>query len=179
MIHANKSGGTADLSSNSRAGEHGVIRQIGMDDVEDVVGLVVAAGMFTTDESQVVRELLHDYDAGAGTNGHTCLIDEESGQVVAVAYYQPKGPADRLWDLTMIAVIPQLQGTGRGTALLRRVEDDLRSRDQRILLVDTSGTAQYDRTRTFYERCGYTQVARIPDYWTDSDDLVVFAKRLT
>lgn len=156
-----------------------MIREIGRDDVEDVVRLVVAAGMFAADESQVVRELLHDYDAGAGADGHTCVIDEEARQIVAVAYYQPKAPADRLWDLTMIAVMPQLQGTGRGTALLRRVEEDLRSREQRMLLVDTSGTTQYDRTRTFYERCGYTQVARIPDYWTDGDDLVVFAKRLT
>lgn len=155
-----------------------MIRPIGKDDVEDVVRLVVAAGMFTTDESQIVRELLHDYDVAAA-DGHTCLIDAEAGKVVGVAFHQPKGPADRLWDLTMIAVMPQLQGTGRGTALLRWVEDDLRSRQQRMLLVDTSGTAQYDRTRTFYQRCGYTQVARIPDYWTDGDDLVVFAKRLT
>ncbi len=47
-----------------------------------------------------------------------------------------------------------------------------------MLLVDTSGTSQYDRTRDFYVRCGYTQVARVPDYGTDDDDLVVFAKRL-
>ncbi len=97
---------------------------------------------------------------------------------MGVAYYQPKGPADRPWDLTMIAVAPRLQGAGRGSALLRRVEDDLRARGQRMLLVDTSGTSQYDRTRDFYVRCGYTQVARVPDYWTDDDDLVVFAKRL-
>lgn len=74
---------------------------------------------------------------------------------------------------------PDLQGTGRGRALLRRVEDDLRARGQRLLLVDTSGTAQYDRTREFYVRCGYTDVARVPDYWSDGDDLVVFVKRLT
>jgi ribosomal protein S18 acetylase RimI-like enzyme len=133
--------------------------------------------MFSSEESDLVRDLLEQFNAGSG-GGHTCLVDEYDEQVVGVAYYQPKGPADRVWDLTMIAVAPQLQGAGRGGALLEQVEDDLRDRGQRLLLVDTSGTAQYDRTRDFYVKCGYTAVARIPDYWTDGDDLVVFVKHL-
>lgn len=48
----------------------------------------------------------------------------------------------------------------------------------RFLLVDTSGTAQYDRTRAFYVRCGYRQEARVRDYWTAGDDLVIFRKAL-
>lgn len=147
------------------------------DDADAVVKLVVAAGMFAPDESAVVKELLGQFSAGAH-EGHACLVDEQGGQLVGVAYYQPKGPADRVWDLTMIAVAPELQGGGRGSALLRQVEDDLRDRGQRLLLVDTSGKAQYDRTRDFYVRCGYTNVARVPDYWCDGDDLVVFVKRL-
>lgn len=139
-----------------------------------VVDLVVAAGMFAPDESDVVAQLL-----AASPEDDVCLVDERGERLVGVAYYRPKGPADRVWDLTMIAVAPDLQGTGRGRALLRRVEDDLRARGQRLLLVDTSGTAQYDRTREFYVRCGYTDVARVPDYWSDGDDLVVFVKRLT
>ncbi len=78
----------------------------------------------------------------------------------------------------MIAVLPELQGGGRGGALLGHVEDDLRGRGQRLLVVDTSGTAQYDRTRDFSMRCGYTAEARVPDYWSDGDDLVIFVKRL-
>lgn len=62
---------------------------------------------------------------------------------------------------------------------MRHLEDDLRGRGQRLLLVETSGTAQYARTREFYGRCGYAQEARVRDYWTDGDDLVLFWKRLT
>jgi ribosomal protein S18 acetylase RimI-like enzyme len=95
-----------------------------------------------------------------------------------MAYYQPKGPADRLWDLTMIAVHPNLQGTGRGSALLRHVEEDLRSRRQRLLTVDTSGTREYERARVFYAMCGYGEEARVRNYWRDGDDLVVLTKPL-
>jgi hypothetical protein len=45
--------------------------------------------------------------------------------------------------------------------------------------VRTSGTSQYDSTRAFYRRLEYVEQARVPDYWTDGDDLVLFTKRLT
>lgn len=154
-----------------------MIRSMRPDDVDGIVKLVVAAEMFSPDESGLVRGLLDQYSASSD-EGHTCLVDEHDEQLVGVAYYQPKGPADRVWDLTMIAVAPELQGGGRGSALLDEVEDDLRNRGQRLLLVDTSGTGQYERTRDFYVKCGYTAEARVQDYWSDGDDLVVFVKRL-
>ena len=78
----------------------------------------------------------------------------------------------------MIAVRPASQGRGRGAAMLRHVEENLRTRDQRLLLVETSGLPQYDRTRAFYVRCGYEEEARVRDYWTAGDDMVLFRKAL-
>jgi ribosomal protein S18 acetylase RimI-like enzyme len=147
------------------------------DDADGIVELVVAAEMFSPEEADVVRGLLDRSRAGSGED-HACLVDEQDGRIVGVAYYRAEEPADRVWDLTMIAVAPGLQGRGRGGALLGRVEDDLRDRGQRLLMVDTSGTAQYARTREFYGKYGYLAVARVPDYWSDGDDLVVFVKRL-
>jgi ribosomal protein S18 acetylase RimI-like enzyme len=97
----------------------------------------------------------------------------------SVLYYRPEEMADRAYDLTMIAVRPDLQRGGRGATLMRYAEDDLRRRGQRLLLVRTSGTEQYSRTRAFYRGLGYTEEARVADYWTDGDDLVLFTKRLS
>lgn len=47
----------------------------------------------------------------------------------------------------------------------------MRKRGQRLLVARTSGTAQYDGTRSFYRRLGYMEHTRVPDYWTDGDDL--------
>ncbi|MFJ4707653.1 GNAT family N-acetyltransferase [Streptomyces anulatus] len=125
----------------------------------------------------VHRRAAEYFGGAADEEGHRCLVDDVGG-VQAVAYYQPKPAADRVWDLTMIAVQPGRQGVGLGTALLRRIEDELIKEGQRLLLVDTSGTAQYDRTRAFYVRSGYDQEAHVRDYWTAGDDLVIFRKAL-
>ena len=78
----------------------------------------------------------------------------------------------------MIAVRPDLQGGGRGAALMRHAEEDLRGKGQRLLIVRTSGTPQYDKTRAFYRGIEYVERSHVPDYWTDGDDLVLFTKRL-
>jgi ribosomal protein S18 acetylase RimI-like enzyme len=78
----------------------------------------------------------------------------------------------------MIAVHPEVQGRGTGRALMRHAEADLSAREGRLLAVRTSGTEQYAGTRAFYDRCGYDRVARVPDWWTDGEDLVLYTKRL-
>ena len=142
-----------------------------------VADLVVAAGMFSREDAGFLAE----GGLGAGDDGGTCVVEdaEDGAGLASVLYYRPEEAADRAFDLTMIAVRPDLQGGGRGAALMRHAEDDLRRRGQRLLVVRTSGTSQYDRTRAFYRGLGYAEHSCVADYWTDGDDLVVFSKRLS
>lgn len=151
-----------------------MVRPVVPADVPAVVDLVVAAGMFTRDDAGFLL------DALAPEESITCLVEDadDGPGLASVVLYRSEEAADRVFDLTMIAVRPDLQGSGRGAALMRHAEDDLRERGQRLLVVRTSGTAQYDRTRAFYRRLGYTEHTRVPDYWTDGDDLVLFTTRL-
>jgi ribosomal protein S18 acetylase RimI-like enzyme len=80
--------------------------------------------------------------------------------------------------LYMIAVQPESQGRGYGTALLQYVENTLRTNSQRLLLVETSGLPKYERSRAFYGKCGYEEEARIRDFYTVGDDKIVFRKVL-
>jgi ribosomal protein S18 acetylase RimI-like enzyme len=151
-----------------------VLRPVTGVDGPAVVNLVVAAGMFTRDEADFLVEVL------VPAEGTTCLVeDADDGRGLAsVVLYRPEEAADRVFDVTMIAVRPDLQGDGRGSALMRHVEQDLREQGQRMLVIRTSGTARYDRTRDFYKGLGYSEHARVPDYWSDGDDLVLFTTRL-
>ncbi|MER8233098.1 GNAT family N-acetyltransferase [Streptomyces sp. NPDC094049] len=154
-----------------------MIRSAEPSDTDAVVELSVTSGMFGEDEAPFIAAMMADYFGGAADAGHRCLVDDTDG-LQAVAYYQPKPAADRVWDLTMIAVQPARQGHGLGTALLKHIEEGLRGDGQRLLLVETSGTPQYDRTRAFYLGCGYEEEARVRGYWADGDDLVLFRKAL-
>jgi len=118
-----------------------------------------------------------DYFAGARGRGHRCLIDAGDGPR-GVAYYEPAPATEGAWYLTMIAVLPARQGQGHGTALLGYVECTLKTEGQRLLLVQTSGTPAYARSRQFYAKCGYTEEARVRDYYTLGDDMVLFRKAL-
>lgn len=134
--------------------------------------------MFPPEAESFLQSMMTGYFDGGQDERRHCLIDDEEGDIQGFAYYQQQAATDRVWDLTMIAVQPRLQGSGRGTALLRQFEENLRKSGQRLLLVETSATAQYDRTRTFYRQNAYDEEARIRDYWEARDDLVVFRKDL-
>ncbi len=83
---------------------------------------------------------------------------------------------DGTWNLYLIAVHPDHQRLGRGTALLEYIERLLAQRGQRILLVETSGTDEFGYVRKFYGDRGFEEEARIRDFYADGVDKIVFRK---
>jgi ribosomal protein S18 acetylase RimI-like enzyme len=74
-----------------------------------------------------------------------------------------------------MAVGPELQGSGIGTALLVEMERRLLGL-ARLIVVETTGRPDYAATRGFYEARGYSPTATIPDFYAAGDDQVVFVK---
>ena len=156
-----------------------MIRPITSGDSEAVVWLAVGSRLFPADETEPLDRMMAEYFGGNIDEGHACIIDEDQGEPIGAAYYQPRSAADRVWDLTMIAVRADRQGLGRGTALMRHVEGALRAGGHRMLLVETSGIAAFEPTRMFYAKLGYEKEARVRDYWAAGDDMVLFRKVLS
>ena len=99
-------------------------------------------------------------------------------QVLGLALCAPEKMTRGTWNLLLIAVKKQDQGTGVGTQLIAHVEHVLKAREARVLLVETSALPEYAKTRAFYPRCGFSEVARIPEYYDLNEDKVVFWKSL-
>ena len=126
----------------------------------------------------MVDTMMSDYFARNRTAGHVCVLEEDDGEPLAVAYYEPATATDRTWYLTMIGVRSDLQGQRHGGLLMQHVEADLRDQEQRLLLVETSGVASFEKTRAFYVKCGYEREARVRNYYEPGDDMILFAKAL-
>lgn len=144
---------------------------------DDRTGIIaVASELFPDEETGILESLLANY-FGGDDGGTICALAVGSGRA-GVVYYAPAIAADRVWDLTMIAVDPERQRQGLGTALLHHVETALRADGQRLLLVETSGLPRYEQTRMFYAKHGFEREARIRDFYAAGDDKIVFRKAL-
>ncbi len=78
----------------------------------------------------------------------------------------------------MIVVDAPRHRQGIGSRLLQAVEEEVRQVNGRLLLIETSDQSGFERTRQFYRKHGYVEVARIPDYFTDGDGKATFLKRM-
>jgi ribosomal protein S18 acetylase RimI-like enzyme len=150
-----------------------MIRPATLEDAPAVARVVVAAGMFSDEESAFVTELFADF-LSSPTDARHGLVVLDDGGVLGVAYWHPIEMTDGVVDLAMIGVHPAAQGRGLGRTLMRHAEAQVRGAGQRLMLVQTSGSDQYAGTRRFYAALGYDEEARVRDYWTAGDDMVLF-----
>lgn len=154
-----------------------MIRPSTLADTDAILSLGVAAGIAPPGETQPIAEVFADSLEGRLGPDHLWFTDDDGG-LVGVAYCAPERLTEGTWSLYMIAVHPDRQGQGRGAALLRHIERELVGRGARLLIVDTSGLPEFEGTRAFYTRCGFTEEARIREFWKKGDDKIVFRKLL-
>lgn len=105
----------------------------------------------------------------------TATIDD---QPIGFCMATPEKLADGTWNMLAIAVSPVCQRSGAGRLLVDTLERELKAKNVRILIADTSGTEGFQGTRAFYRKAAYEEVARIPDFWGQGDDKVTFWKSL-
>ena len=152
------------------------------DDVDRIKQIAVDADMFDADDVGFFDGMLSGFFDGSHDEHRWLVAQDERGVVLGAAHYAPEPFADRLWNLYFLAVAPESQDLGIGGSLLRHVEAELRERGTdvaRVLVIETSSTDQYARTRSFYGRHGYAEEARIRQFYGPADDKVVFWKSLS
>ena len=154
-----------------------MIRSTTPDDTIALIALADATGLFQPNQLESLGEMLSDYFGGNSAD-HLWITDDDNG-AVGVAYCEMERMTDGTWNLQLIAIRPDCQRQGRGATLLRYVEQTLTVRGGRVLLVETSGLPDFERTRAFYRKCGYDEEARIRDFYKAGDDKIVYRKALS
>jgi ribosomal protein S18 acetylase RimI-like enzyme len=154
-----------------------MIRPTTLDDTAAILDLAVASGLFPPDATAEVAGALAGALNGDLGPDHVWLTDDDSGPV-GVAYFAPERLTEGTWNLYMLAVHPDRQRQGRGAALVRHVERELAGRGARLLLIETSGSGTFERTRAFYRALGYEEEARVREFYKAGEDKVIFRKAL-
>jgi ribosomal protein S18 acetylase RimI-like enzyme len=156
-----------------------MVRPLTNADRELVIDIIKATRFFVPDEIKVAEELIDIYLSQPGQQDYQIVVAEDGkGKVTGYMTYGPTPLTEGTWDLYWIAVSPEVQGQGYGQLLVRYLENEVKKKGGRLVMIETSSQPKYLPTRKFYEKLGYREMARIPDFYRPGDDRVIFGKYL-
>ena len=156
-----------------------LVRPIEAGDREAIRALVAGTGAFKPHEVDVAMELVEIALTQKGQDDyHPYVLAEEDGTVVAYACFGKNPMTKATFDLYWIATRADRMGKGYGRAILSFVEEEVRRCGGRLLVIETSSQESYGTQRLFYEKTGCILAARLPDYYDDGDDKLIYLKKI-
>jgi len=175
------------------------LRDLTSADADRIAQITRATGVFREEELGIAAEVFADAAEAAERAGkaetagvhpavsalparsadlpYYLLGAELDGRLIGWICWGATPCTEGTWDLYWLAVDPEAQGYGVGSALVEEMESRLKGR-ARLISVDTSGRLDYAPTRRFYAARGYQPVAVVPDFYAPGDDQVIFTKVL-
>lgn len=148
------------------------IKQAIAADIPKLNAIVAQCGLFEPDEIRFMDQMIADHfdqDEPAGK----WLLSQHTA-----AYLALEEMSDGAWNVLFIATLPEARGQGHGARMMAEIEEQLRASGARLLIVETSGTERFARTRGFYQGLAYRHCGQIEGYFGPEDDKVIFAKTL-
>jgi GNAT superfamily N-acetyltransferase len=137
-----------------------------------LLSLAVESGLFEPSQTEEIAQMLNrHFDKNAaspkiwltlldhpttsgGGSGSGGGGEPELPNVIGKAHTAPERFAEGTCNLILLAIHPDHQKQGHGKALLDHVEQLLAKRGERVLLVETSGTDDFEYVRSFYRNSG-------------------------
>ena len=153
------------------------------DDIQRVRDIVSSTGFFHDHEIAVACELVEETLQKGPVEGYRFLFAElpdQQGSPRAVGYtsYGQTPCTEGTFDLYWIAVHNDFRAHGLGRLLQRETESRIRALGGRRLFAETSGRDLYAPTRKFYLSLGYTEEARLADFYAPGDDKIIYGMHL-
>ncbi len=145
-------------------------------DAAAIRAIVRSSGFFHDHEIDVAVELVEDRLSRGPASDYRFLLADAGGRTVGYTCYGEIACTVGSYDLYWIAVHEEWRGRGLGCRLLAETERRIAAAGGRRVYVETSSRPQYEPTRRFYERCGYTVAATLADFYASGDGKVIFCK---
>ena len=150
------------------------IKAVTKSDIDGLKKVVDSSELFPSD---YLDEMISDYFNNPETQDIWFAYIDNDKQV-AIGYCVPEKLTDGTYNLLAIGVSQDSQRTGIASQMMIYIEQLLKQKDGRILIVETSSDDAQIGARNFYKKIGYTRAAVIKDFWKDGEDKIVFWKKL-
>lgn len=147
-------------------------------DTEGISRVLASAGNFYPFEIDIAVELLDDYVLNGRKSPYQFVFADLGNELAGFICYGEIPLTEKRYDIYWIAVSKEIQNRGIGKVLLAEAEKRIIARKGKYLFIETSSRPDYKDTHIFYERCGCHCAARIPDFYRDGDDKMIFMKKL-
>jgi len=154
--------------------QQNTIRQAVQNDLPDLKNIIDSTELFPSDLLDDMIMPFFQQENGSDF----WVVYEQNKIAIAVAYFAHERMTKGTYNLLLIAVHKDFQGQGIGKTLLHHIEALLKGRDIRILLVETSGLPEFERTRAFYMQNEYRVEAKIAEFYAKGEDKIIFWKSL-
>ena len=154
------------------------IRHMMKGDKPALMKILLNTPEFKPYEVVVAEEVINSYLHNPSQSGYHTLVAEVDSTIAGYICYGPTPLTEGTWDIYWMAVAPEKQGQGTGSALMTFAEDQIRKARGRLALIETSSKLEYEKTQRFHLGRGYEVVCRIPDFYAPGDDKLLLQKRL-
>ncbi len=152
-----------------------MIRETREGDRDAILSMVHESGQFDSDALRHVEATLNSF---LKKDSPDLWFTADDGEPVGVALCAPEPVASGTWNLLMLWTRSDRHNAGHGSSLVEHVEQALKSKNARLLIVETSGLPNFEPARSFYRKCKFTEEARIRNFFAKDDDKIVFTKNL-
>jgi len=142
-------------------------------DASAIAAIAEDAGLFPAD---MLDDMMSPFLSGVAPD--RWFVATLGPQVIGFGYCAPERLTAGTWNLLAIGILAKHRGAGVGGRMMQWLEQALRSDGQRLLLVETLGTPEFEATRRFYRHQDFVEEARIRDFYEAGGDKIVFWKQL-
>ena len=133
---------------------------------------------FNPGEVTVAEEVIDSYLKDPEGSGYNVLVAELDSGIVGYLCFGPTPLTEGTWDAYWMAVAPDKQGKGIGSALFATMDKIIKEAGGRMIIIETSSTPAYEKTRRFHASHDYEVIGCIPDFYSPGDDKLILQKRL-
>lgn len=150
------------------------IRKVQIQDLNGLKEVLNSSELFP---SEYLDDMISDYFNNVDTED-IWFTYIDNNKPIAIGYCVPEKFTEGTYNLLAIGVSKEFQRKGIASVMIKYIEELLKQKEVRILIIETSSNDTQIGARNLYPKIGYAQVGVIKEFWKEGEDKVIFWKKL-